>query len=523
MGERLSDTVLTLSIVRLIAARMISLVLKHYLTWHAQRVLRSMQQPRDAQTKAFGRVRRLLRGTGIAALTGFDRCQNLEACRQLPISNADSMHQLFDRVFEEGDAARKVFGRSKVLGFARTSGTSGASKYIPMNAAYFASLDRTLVRMMASHTFSSGEWTMALRGKRLLLGSRPRCGTSPTGLPICDISGLIPTRSWRSIRWLFTPRHSDLWIEDWARKAELILDQAEGKHVVAMTGIPALAMDFMKRARLRYNVEHLDVVWPQLTRYVYGAVHLSAEQRTQLRNSWFAAPTKLNFFETYFASEAPLAFAFEPNDDGLALNTLEILYLFRAYSGDESFKFAHELEPGQQYAIFITTPGGLVNYHMGDRIEVVSTQPLRIRVCGRETEELSLTGEKITTEQMDLALHEAGLRAAALGSHLPVIWAEQDERPYMVWGLPEVASDRSAQEWAALLDQSLCRVNVLYHEALVQEAVIAPSRVVFIPAATFEGFRDSQLGIGQHKPKRIFSSRAEFAATYRWTESSSSP
>lgn len=480
-----------------------------------------MWQPRDAQTETFRRLRRLLQGTRIAAHTGFDRCRTLEDCRTLPIADADSMHPLFDEVFARGDRARRIFGRTRVLGFGRTSGTLGESKHIPMNGAYFASLDRTLVRMMASHAFSSGEWKLLLRGKRVLLGSRPRCGTSPTGLPICDISGLIPTRSWRSIRWLFTPKHADLWIEDWATKVERILDQAAGEDVVAITGIPALAMDFVKRARARYNVQHLDTLWPQLTRYVYGAVHLTEEQRAQLRNSWFASPSSLNFFETYFATEAPLAFSFEPNENGLALNTLENLYLFRAYTNNASFVFAHELEHGEQYGIYITTPGGLVNYHMGDRIEVVSTQPLRIRVSGREMEELSMTGEKITTMQLDLALHAVGLDATRLGSHLAVSWTEQGERPYMVWGVPAFASDRSAAEWAALLDQALARVNVLYHEALITEGVIAPSRVEFIPATVFDGVRDSQLGIGQHKPKRIFSSQASFASAYRWSQNAS--
>ncbi len=242
---------------------MISSIFRRYLTWHAQRVRRSMWQPLEAQRDVFIRLQRLLRGTEIATRTAFDKCHTLEHCRRLPVSDAESMQPLFQRAFEQGDAARNIFGRSRILGFGRTSGTLGESKHIPMNAAFFTSLDRTLLRMMASHTFTSSEWDMVLRGKRILLGSRPRCGTSPTGLPICDISGLIPTRSWWSVRWLFTPRHRDLWIEDWATKAELILDQAEGEKVVAITGIPALAMDFMKRARARYNVEHLDTVCEQ--------------------------------------------------------------------------------------------------------------------------------------------------------------------------------------------------------------------------------------------------------------------
>src|ERR1700730_16692454 len=101
---------------------------------------------------------------------------------------------------------------------------------------------------------------------------------------------------------------------------------------------------------------------------------------------WVEAASNVSFYETYFSTEGPLAFSFEPNEDGLALNSLENLYLFRPYAGDGSFLFAHELRQGDSYSIHVTTPGGLVNYHMGDRIEVVSTKPLLIRVSRREAD-----------------------------------------------------------------------------------------------------------------------------------------
>lgn len=502
---------------------MITWAFKQYLTWHARRVLGSMWNPREAQTEAFERLRRLLRGSEVSTLAGFDGCRSLEDCRRLPTSDGESMKPLFRKVFERGAAAKRVFGRSRVLGFARTSGTLGEPKDVPVNQAYMASLDRTLLRMVASHIYTGDEWKTLLVGKRILLGSRPLCGTSPTGLPICDISGLIPTRTWWSTRWLYTPRHRDLWIQDWPEKAELILEQAHGKNVISISGIPALAMDFARRARAKYGVTHLDGVWPNLHQYAYGAVHLSPEQRTEMRRSWFEADSKLSFYETYFSTEGPLAFSFEPNEDGLALNNLENLYLFRPYAGDGSFLFAHELRQGESYSIHVTTPGGLVNYHMGDRIEVVSTKPLLIRVARREADEISMTGEKITLTQVDLALEAVGLGPERLGSHLPVVWVEPGERPRLVWGVPQMSGDLPADTWwAARLDDALCRLNVLYAEALVHEMIVEKSRVVFVPASAFESYRDSKLGAGQFKPKRIFNSRTEFSAVYRWEESPSS-
>jgi hypothetical protein len=156
---------------------------------------------------------------------------------------------------------------------------------------------------------------------------------------------------------------------------------------------------------------------------------------------------------------------------------------------------------------------------MGDLIEVVSTRPLLIRVAGREAEELSMTGEKITLAQVDLALEAAGLGPSRLGLHRPVVWIETGERPRLVWGLPARAGLALDTAWADKLDQALCRLNPLYSEALVRERVIAPSRVAVIPESVFEEAQRASLGISQRKPKRLFKSLEEFSAGHHWKDS----
>lgn len=498
---------------------MLSWSLKQFLKWHARRVQWSMSHPREAQQEAWGRLRRALRGSDVALASGFDSVRSLEAFRTLPAADAESLQPTFQRVYELGRASGHVFGRSALLGFARTSGTLDQPKHIPLNRAYWSSVDRTLVRMVASHLYTTGEWSTLLSGKRVLLGSRPRCLTSPSGLPVGDISGLLPTRTWRSMRSLYAPNHCDLFIEDWAVRAERTLDQLQGRQVVSLSGLPTLVNDFVRRACVRHQVQHLDEVWPLLRQYVYGGMHLRRAQREQLLRTWFRPSAQLRFFETYFSTEAPLAFSFEPDEDGMALNSLENLYLFRPYEGDRTMRFAHEIGEGENYSLHVTTPGGLVNYRMGDRIEVLSSRPLRIRVVGREGEELSLTGERLTLQQVDLALEAAGLGVDVLGSLLPAVWVHEGELPHLCWGVPSL-SDRHGID-PARLDAALSRINVLYAEALQYERVVGPSRVIFIPPSVFERCRDARLGIGQFKMKRLFQSRTDFAAAYGWRESRS--
>jgi hypothetical protein len=279
-------------------------------------------------------------------------------------------------------------------------------------------------------------------------------------------------------------------------------------------------MDFARRAKATYGVANLNQLWPGLNQYYYGGLHLSAELKHEIEHSWFEAGRKPSLVESYFATEAPLAFSFDPHEEGLALNSLDVLFLFRRCSDsgapDNVQLLAHELDAGCTYSVQVTTPGGLINYRMGDRITVLSVQPLRIIVAGREKEELSMTGEKITLGQIDLALNAAGLTPARSGPHRPVVWVDLLDTPRLVWGIPELAGDRSPHAWGLQLDAELCRLNTLYAEALTHEHVIGPSRVVRIPRAVFERYEQSALGIAQFKPRRLFGSVAEFAAVYRW-------
>lgn len=493
---------------------MLSTLITRFMAGQAKDVQFSMRDPQSAQTTVFKRLKNQLRGSEIATESGFDRCAELEEFRDLPISDSESLGPLFKRAFSMGAHESRIFGRSRIVAFGRTSGTLGEPKDIPLNQEYFKSFDRSLLRMIACQLHSTGEWKYALTGRRILLGSRPMVGNSPTGLPIADISGLLLTRSSRFARRLYIPKHEDHWRSDWPVKSELILEQAVGKKVVSITGIPALALDFAKRAQAKYGVTRLTELWPDLSLYVYGGMHLSREQRNELGRIWYGDERKLHTVETYFATEGAIAFSIDPFSEGLALNTLENLFLFLPHEAEKRAVFAHEVEIGKTYSVLMTTAGGLINYRIGDRIKVLSTNPLLVTVVGREKEVLSMTGEKVTLEQIDLALEANGLSGETFGFDRPVVWIESGEKPHLVWGFPALAGDLDPQSLSERLDEALCRLNVLYSEALVNEQVIGRSKLVFLPVKIFSDYRNSKLSTGQAKPKRIFNSRLDFETVY---------
>src|SRR5437588_6947273 len=144
---------------------MISWAARKFVSHHARRVLGSMNDPHGAQLEAFALLRKTLAGSELALTSGFDACRTLDDCRALAPSDGLSMLPTLRKVFDGGSTARRALGRSRLHGFARTSGTRADPKIIPLNGAYLASLDRALVRMVCCHVYSSGHWDALIRGR----------------------------------------------------------------------------------------------------------------------------------------------------------------------------------------------------------------------------------------------------------------------------------------------------------------------------------------------------------------------
>ncbi|MFV8227221.1 GH3 family domain-containing protein, partial [Christiangramia aquimixticola] len=54
-----------------------------------------------------------------------------------------------------------------------------------------------------------------------------------------------------------------------------------------------------------------------------------------------------------------------------------------------------DVEVGKNYAILITTNGGLWRYKIGDTVKFTSTQPYRFRISGRTKHFINAFGEEV--------------------------------------------------------------------------------------------------------------------------------
>jgi hypothetical protein len=166
---------------------------------------------------------------------------------------------------------------------------------------------------------------------------------------------------------------------------------------------------------------------------------------------------------------------------------------------------AHELEPGQTYAVLLTTGGGLYRYALGDLVRVVghvAATPL-VEFVGRAGNVSDLCGEKLAEPHVARVLEEA-TRHLGLGPGFLMLAPEWDRPPYYALfvdggGLgPTALAGLAARVEAGLLGNPA----YAYCRALGQLGPVRGMRVQPAAAAAAYAARCAALGqrLGAVKP-----------------------
>lgn len=503
---------------------MLKRVLIRSLSKAARRLEDASHDPRPAQAEALRRLVAEVGGSEIGQRHGLLRIRGAEEMRRLPVTDYAVLEEDLSRVARLGAEASGIFGRSGLLALGQTSGSTSEPKRLPVTRAFLNSYRRATLLINASFFYSTGRWEHLLSGKRLILAARPEVARSAGGLSEGFMSGIMAVKAPFWIRSKFLPSSDLLRLESWEEKMEKILAEARREDVQLVAGVPPLVMTFTERALEKFGVGSLRDLWPNLGCFLYGGVALSERSRAWFRDKWLGSPPvgedRLYFWEIYAATEGQFGHSFHPDWPGMVFNPFENFYQF-CEAGDARGPLLqlHELEAGRKYAIHVTTPGGLVNYRMGDWVEILSVRPLTFRVAGRVSEELSLSGEKITPDHVEKAVGFAGAEQGVRIDEY-VVWAEEGRPSTLCFGVSSESSSEIGRAGdlpglAFSLDRGLGAANPTYREMRVNDFLYSEANVYRVPRALFQAYRSRHLDRGQFKGKRLFRSREDFEREYR--------
>lgn len=480
------------------------------------RVARVQREPLAAQAAVLRYLLGRAQGTAWGRRYGYAAgLSAAEFARRVPVSTYEQLYPELEKVLRgqpdvlwPGPAPRWQ---------ARSSGTTNArSKYIPLTREalhdnhYRAGRD---MLALATHLYPGQRIT---QGKTLSLGGS--LGPSPFGggAVAGDVSALIMHSLPGWAQALRTPPLPLALLDEWEEKIERIARHVLTQDVRVLAGVPTWMLVLLRRVLALAGADDLRQVWPRLGLFLHGAVAFGPYRALF---DELLPGGQLRYLEIYNASEGYFALQDEPGSPDLLL-LLEhgIYYEFlpagQFDSPDPQPVPLEAVTIGPSYALVISSSAGLWRYLVGDTVRFTSLRPYRVRITGRTKHFLNAFGEEVVVENAEAAIAAAATAAGCAVRDFtaaPVYFAAGDgtSRGGHEWAVElNGAPPAEAARFAQALDAELRRLNSDYDAKRHRDLALAPPRVHFVPAGTFETWLRGRgrLG-GQRKVPRLANSR----------------
>jgi hypothetical protein len=223
----------------------------------------------------------------------------------------------------------------------------------------------------------------------------------------------------------------------------------------------------------------------------------------------------INYLEMYNASEGFFAAQDDPTQDGMLLFLQHgIFYEFMPVEeyGKENPQTIglKEVELGKNYALVISTNGGLWRYLLGDTIQFTTLFPFRVKVSGRIKHYINAFGEEVIVDNADKAIAAACAATDAIVTDYtaaPVYFSETGNGTHE-WLIEFEKEPQSLETFTHALDAALQSVNSDYEAKRYKSIALSMPLVHSLEKGLFGQWLKAKgkLG-GQHKVPRLSNDR----------------
>lgn len=402
--------------------------------------------------------------------------------------------------------------------FAKTSGTTSGTKYIPISKDSISNHINSARNALLCYMAETGNTKFA-DGNMIFLSGSPvleRIAEIPTG----RLSGIVNHHIPRYLRKNQLPTYETNCIEDWETKLSKIVDETINKNMTLISGIPPWMQMYFDEIMKRTN-KTISEVFPNFSVLVQGGVNFEPYKAKLFQS----IGKKIDSIETYPSSEGFFAFQDSQEAEGLLLNTNSgIFYEFVPVSELQNESPTRlslaEVQVGVNYALIISSNAGLWGYNIGDTIKFVSTNPYRIVVTGRIKHFISAFGEHVIGEEVEHSLLKAAAEENVRITEFTVapFVNEGEGRSYHEWFIEFENKPNDMNAFAQKVDENLRKKNV-YYDDLISGNILQPLKLTAVKKNAFIDYMKSigKLG-GQNKVPRLSNDRKIATELEKWAE-----
>lgn len=472
-----------------------------------------MKNPHDVQHELFKGLVSSARDTEWGRKYGYKDIKSVrDFQQQVPVSTYEELHPYIERSMK---GEQNLLWPSKIKWFAKSSGTTNArSKFIPVSPESLEGCHFKGGKDMISIYVNNYPDSKIFTGKGLTIGGShqinelDRKGGSKYG----DVSAVIMANLPFWAQKVRSPSLETALMSEWNAKIERMAEETSRDNITSISGIPTWTLVLIERILEKTGAANILEVWPNLELFVHGAVAFPPYEPIFKK---LIPSSRMRYMEVYNATEGFFGIQDQKNSrEMLLMLDYGIFYEFidmrELGSEDPEVLSLDQVEEGKNYAMLISTNGGLWRYMIGDTVKFTSTNPYRIKITGRTKHFINAFGEEVVIENAEKAITVA---CSATGAEItnftaaPRYFGNKNKGSHE-WVIEFSSEPHDQEKFNQLLDETLRQINSDYDAKRYNNLVLQPLAVRVAPKGTFHRWMEKRgkLG-GQNKVPRLSNTR----------------
>lgn len=429
----------------------------------------------------------------------------------VPLQEYNSLFPFIQRAM---DGELNVLWPKKTNWFAKSSGTTEAkSKFIPVTKDSLEECHYKGGKDLLALYYNNHPKRKLYNGKHLIIGGSAQINQLSTDSYFGDLSAIIVKNLpfWAEIR--RTPSKEIALMSEWESKIEKMARSTINEDVLIIAGVPSWTMVLAKKVLEISGKSNLKEVWPNLELFMHGGVSFEPYKHEFQR----LIPDKtMNYVETYNASEGFFGIQDQLDSNELLLMLdYGIYYEFipmSSFEGVDSKEVCNleNIELHKNYALVISSNGGLWRYIIGDTIQFTSLKPFRFKITGRTKQYINTFGEEIIVDNAEKAIAFACEQTNSQLKEFTAgpIYMQAGQKGGHEWLIEFTKAPENKALFGSLLDEKLCELNSDYAAKRAYNLVLQAPLIQELPEGTFNKWLKSieKLG-GQNKVPRLSNNR----------------
>ena len=494
-------------------SEIINAVLNFFMKHRIKEVEHFMKHPHDVQQELFKGLISSARNTEWGRKYGYKDIRSIrDYQQQVPISTYEELHPYIERSMK---GEQNLLWPSKIKWFAKSSGTTNArSKFIPVSHESLEGCHFKGGKDMISIYVNNYPDSKIFTGKGLTIGGSHQINEldQKGGSKYGDVSAVIMANLPFWAQKVRSPSLEVALMSEWNAKIERMAEETSRDNITSISGIPTWTLVLIERILEKTGADNILEVWPNLELFVHGAVAFPPYE--PIFKKLIPSP-RMRYMEVYNATEGFFGIQDQKNSrEMLLMLDYGIFYEFidmrELGSEGPNVLSLEQVEEGKNYAMLISTNGGLWRYMIGDTIKFTSTNPYRIKITGRTKHFINAFGEEVVIENAEKAITTA---CSATGAEIINFTAApkyfgNNNRGSHEWVIEFSSEPHDQEKFDHLLDETLRQINSDYDAKRYNDLVLQPLVVHVAPKGTFHRWMEKRgkLG-GQNKVPRLSNTR----------------